>query len=142
VSFMYADDEDLRHDHAEAEKRYRRAAEEGDAASQYNLGVLSQAGQGVPQDYGEAVKWYRMAADQGYANAQFNLGAMYVNGQGVPQNYVEAHKWFSLAASTFGDSEVKKRYTAINARDLTAAAMTPEQISEAEELARQWRPAK
>ena len=51
-------------------KRYRKAAEQGDAAAQYNLGVCYHNGRGVLQDYHEAVKWYRKAAEQGYADAQ------------------------------------------------------------------------
>ena len=45
--------------------------------AQYNLGVMYDNGEGVPQDYKEAVKWYRLAAEQGNANAQTNLGNMY-----------------------------------------------------------------
>ena len=56
----------------------RSRAAEGDAAAQYDLGLMYALGwvEGVPQDYGEAVRWYRLAADQGHAAAQFNLGAM------------------------------------------------------------------
>jgi hypothetical protein len=39
-------------------------AEEGDAESQFRLGVMYETGQGVPQDYAEAVRWYRKAAQQ------------------------------------------------------------------------------
>ena len=66
--------------------------------AQYNLGVMYDKGQGVPQDYKTAVKWYRLAAEQGYAGAQYNLGTMYDNGQGVPQDYKTAVKWYRLAA--------------------------------------------
>ena len=55
-------------DYAEAVKCYRKAAEQGDAAAQYNLGVIYYNGEGVTQDYAEAVKWYRKAAEQGYAS--------------------------------------------------------------------------
>ena len=64
-------------DYAEAVKWYRKAADQGDAAAQFNLGVMYATGQGVPQDYAEAVKWYRKAAEQGHAGAQYNLGVMY-----------------------------------------------------------------
>ena len=47
-------------------KWYRLAAEQGYDIAQYNLGVMYENGQGVPQDYKEAVKWYRLAAEQGY----------------------------------------------------------------------------
>ena len=62
---------------------------------------------------------------------------MYSDGQGVPQNYVEAHKWFNVAASHFPASEAENRDHAVNARDAVAAKMTPEQIAEAQKLARE-----
>jgi hypothetical protein len=85
---------------------YRKAADQGDAKAQYNLGFMYDNGQGVPQNDAEAMKWYRKAADQGDAEAQFNLGLMYDNGQGVPQNYAEAMKWYRLAADQ-GDADAQ-----------------------------------
>jgi TPR repeat protein len=58
-------------DYAEAVKWFRKAADQGDAKAQLNLGFAYNTGQGVPQSSAEAVKWYRLAADQGYAGAQF-----------------------------------------------------------------------
>ena len=40
----------MRQDYAEALKWYRLAAEQGDAASQDNLGKMYASGEGVPQD--------------------------------------------------------------------------------------------
>ena len=51
----------------------RPLAEQGLAAAQYNLGVIYDKGQGVPEDNAEALKWYRLAAEQGDADAQNNL---------------------------------------------------------------------
>ena len=63
-------------DDAVAEKWYRKAAEQGSAEAQNNLGLMFVLGRGVPQDDVEAVKWYRKAAKQGYGPAQNNLGEM------------------------------------------------------------------
>jgi len=41
---------------------FRKAAEQGDAYSQCNLGALYANGQGVPQDYAEAYFWYSLGA--------------------------------------------------------------------------------
>mgnify|MGYP006343379143 CR=1 FL=1 len=84
--------------YAEAAKWYRKAAEQGNVAAQYNLGVCYKIGLGVQQDYAEAVKWYRKAAEQGLADAQYNLGYCYEAGQGVSQDYAEAVKWYRKAA--------------------------------------------
>jgi hypothetical protein len=66
--------------------------------AQFNLGLMYDKGQGVPQDYAEAAKWYRKAAEQGNAEAQYNLGMMYYAGQGVPQDHAVAAKWYRKAA--------------------------------------------
>jgi TPR repeat protein len=55
--------------YSQAVKWWRKAAEQGDARAQYNLGQMHREGQGVPQDYAEAVKWYRKAVEQGDADA-------------------------------------------------------------------------
>ena len=79
-------------------EQLRKAAEQGDASAQYNLGLSYATGEGVPQDYQEAVKWFRLAAEQGNAESQDILGFMYAEGRGMPQDYQEAVKWFRLAA--------------------------------------------
>jgi TPR repeat protein len=113
----------------------RANAEAGDAEDQYALGVMYDYGIGVPQDEAEAVRWYRLAADQGYADAQYFLGFMYGTGQGVPQDYVQAHMWYNLAASrTTGEA----RDDAVRNRDIVADVMTPDDLSEAQRLAREW----
>ena len=56
-------------DYAEAVKWYRKAAEQGYADAQYNLGSCYYNGKGVPQNYAEAVKWYCKAVGQGHADA-------------------------------------------------------------------------
>ena len=64
-----------------------------------------------------------------------SLADMYEKGQGIPQDYVEAHKWYNIVAATgmdiFGED-----------RDRLAKLMTPEQIAEAQKLAREWKPKK
>jgi TPR repeat protein len=120
-----------RGDYDTALHEWRPLAEEGDSAAQYNLGVMYDTGQGVPQDYTEAVKWYRKAALQGDSGSQVNLGVMYLLGHGVLQDYVQAHMWFNIAGAN-GDA------TGINNRDIVAEKMTPDQIAEAQKLAREW----
>ena len=110
-------------------------AEAGNAAAQYNLGVMYDNGQGVPQDDVEAVRWLRLAADQGYVSAQLALGVMYASGQGVPQDYVQAHMWFNLAASVMTGED---RERIVEIRDQIEEGLTPDGISEAQRLAREW----
>jgi hypothetical protein len=110
---------------------------EGVPLAQEWLGKMYYLGNGVPQNYVEAVKWYRKAAEQGHAESQLLLGTMYFTGQGVAQDYVTAHMWFNLASvGLTGET----RETAVGFRDQTASKMTPSQITEAQRLARKWRP--
>jgi TonB family protein len=123
-----------RGDYETALRLWRPLAEQGSARAQNNLGVLYENGKGVPQNVVEAVKWYRLAAEQGYAGAQNNLGLIYAIGRGgVPQDQLHAYMWFSLAADSLS-GEVGK--TVSGTRDVFAAAMTPQQISVAADMAR------
>ncbi len=65
---------------------------------------------------------------------------MYGIGQGVPQDYVQAHMWLNLAASRLPPGE--NRDLAVKNRDTIAKRMIPAQITEAEKLAREWKPKK
>ena len=53
---MYAGGREGRRDYGEAVKWYRKAADNGLAKAQYNLGVLYEIGQGVPRDESKAAK--------------------------------------------------------------------------------------
>ena len=46
-----------------------KAAAQGDAAAQYNLGVMYAEGEGVAKDTVKAVEWYKKAAAQGDKDA-------------------------------------------------------------------------
>ncbi len=60
---------------------------------------------------------------------------MYTKGRGVPQDYAEAHLWFNLAAAQGIELSSKNR-------DIIADKMSPAQITEAQRLAREWKPKK
>jgi hypothetical protein len=94
-------------------------------------------GTGVVRDYAEAVKWYRKAADQGNVKAQLLMGDMYYNGMSVPQDYVLALMWWNLSAA---GPKGQAQEMATKKRDKVAKAMTPQQIAEAQRLAREWKP--
>ena len=73
-----------------------------------------------------------LAAAGGAVEALYQLGLRYSTGHGVPQDLVIAHKWFNLAAMS-GSREAR------GIRAEIAQDMTPEQIAEAQRLAREWR---
>jgi TPR repeat protein len=118
-------------DHKEAVRWYRKAADQGDAAAQFNLALMYANGQGVAQDYKEAVKWYRKSAEQGVAAAQSNLGLMYSDGTGVLNDNVRAHMWYNVAGANGNKIGADNRV-------IIEKRMTPAQIAEAQKLAREW----
>src|ERR1051325_7551811 len=85
------------------EKQLLRAAEAGDAGSQYNLGIL--CGKGV-DDNGYAVagnrrqtlKWLLAAAEQGLPRAQLKLAEVYADAPDISGSHAAAGGWFLLAA--------------------------------------------
>ena len=155
--------------YAEAVKWFRKSAEQGDANGQHNLGCCFARGDGVPQNWVEAVKWFRKAAVQGHDGAQnnlgscyskgngaaidlreaarwyrkaaeqgepigqHNLGACYAEGEGVPRDYVEAYKWISLSEAQ-GYERARTEFPKLMRR------MTQNQIAEAQQLARAFKP--
>ena len=94
----------LFYSHAEMFKWFKKAAENGHAGAQNELGVLYKNGykigllRFIDRNYKEALKWFIKAAEEGNPDAQFNLGDMYQRGMGVSRNYEEALKLFIKAA--------------------------------------------
>lgn len=133
IGHMYYSGQGVLQDNSEAVNWYRRSAEKGNPDGQISLGSMYYQGLGVTKDQQEAARWYRMAADQGSATAQFYLGIMYREGQGVGQDLVQAYLWSRLAAD-------QERPGAKEDKELVAQRMSPAQIAEAEELAKNWKP--
>lgn len=121
---------------AQVFRQWLPAALAGDPVAQFELGRAYADGAGTLEDMAEAARWYKMAADQGSARAQRDLAILYNKGLGVPQDYVQAYVWFDLAAVRFGTG---RRYDqAMEMRNMMAAFLTPEQLSEAKRLSEEW----
>ena len=75
----------------------KRAADQGDADAQFNMGAMYYDGEGVQQDYQKAKQWYEKAAEKKDANAQYILGFMYEKGHGVRQDLATAKEWYGKA---------------------------------------------
>jgi len=133
LGILYHKGRGIPQDDVQARKWYGKAAAQGLAKAQFSLGTLYFNGEGGPKDYQEALRWFHRASDQGEALAQTKIAIMYDDGEGVPKDKVQAYKWFSLAAMN-GDKPAPML------RSLLAKEMTPEQIAEAEKLAKEWKP--
>ena len=75
------------------------AAERGDPAAMYNLGLLYSQGEGgLPQDYAAALHWLDKAARKKFPPAYYVLGIHHFNGLGVPLSRKNGVEWYFKAA--------------------------------------------
>lgn len=81
---------------------FQRAASQGLAEAQFQLGNMHAYGL-APVAAGEdpqrlAAQWYFEAARQGHAEAQYGLGILFLTGSGVVQSVLQARVWIERAA--------------------------------------------
>ncbi len=77
----------------------KRLAEEGDARSQYAMGILYENGiGGVARNQALAARWFLRAARRGYGGAQFRAGLYYEKGTGVERDQRKALFYYNNAA--------------------------------------------
>jgi TPR repeat protein len=118
-------------DDDEANRWFRRAADQGYSVAQFNLGYRYATGEGAQQNVVKAARWFRKAALQGSSDAQLLLGAAYIKGDGVQRDVVEAHMWIALSAEA-GNA---------NARDLLSRLdkqMPGSHVARARRLKAEW----
>jgi len=85
-------------DNQQAVYWYTKAAEQGLANAQFDLGRMYVTGKGVTQDVELGVAWQLKAAEQGLANAQFAIGKRYFLGVGLVQDHQQAQLMILKAA--------------------------------------------
>src|SRR5690554_502026 len=83
-------------------------AKKGNAQALYNLGYLTQTGQGTTKDEKKAVQLYEQAANKGYPVANYVLGKNYTGGTlGLKQDLNKAKQYLERASSAgFDDATV------------------------------------
>ena len=124
------------------EKRLIEAAEQGDAVSQCNLGILyanglDDNGYAVKGFRPHAVRWLLAAAKQGLPRAQIRLAEVYADAPDVGGSHASACGWFLLAAMGLHGVHL---HNARSGYERIAAHLTPAQIAEARRFARDWTP--
>jgi len=75
-----------------------KAANQGYAPAEYELGRIYLYGRGIPIDYAQALLWERKAAERGDPRAQRDLAYMYERGFGVAADPAQAAEWNRKAA--------------------------------------------
>ena len=90
---------------AAATRYYKRAAAQGFALAQFQLGVMTELGEcetdddDAPNAPGNAVSYYRAAGCQGLGVAWYYLASCYLDGVGVEQSLASARSYFVEAAA-------------------------------------------
>lgn len=103
LAWLYYHGHGVRESDALALQWFERAARQGLADAQFQLGNMYAYGlASLPPDADPqrlAAQWYFEAAQQGHADAQYSLGILFLTGSGVTLNVVEARKWIARAAA-------------------------------------------
>jgi TPR repeat protein len=120
------------------------AAKSGDAAAQFNLGVLYDSrvddnGYAIDGNRAEAMKWLLAAAEQGLPRAQSKLAEMYAGVSAVPEDFIHACAWFLLATRS---SRGIHRHRARSGYEHISSRLTSAQLARAKRLAGDWQPKK
>jgi len=105
VGLIYANGKGVAKDNYQAMVWYKKAAEQGNTAAQYNLAKLISQKPGKEDTRAqEKVKyWYEKAAEGGQKEAVNDLALLYLKGKGVKKNERKAFELFKKAAK-MGDS--------------------------------------
>lgn len=85
-------------DQTEAAGWYKKAAEAGDAESQFAIGRMYARGEGVPQVSTSAARWFARSAEGGHVLATFNCAILLERGEGVSTDPAAARGLFIKAA--------------------------------------------
>lgn len=94
----YFGEEGYRKNPARAFEYYAKAAQKGDALSEFNLAAMYLSGGGTMKDVGAARAWFEKAAMQHDYDAQYWLGQVYASGWGEnAPDPVLATGWYALA---------------------------------------------
>ena len=92
-------------DYAQAAFWCRKAAEQGFAPAQNNLGALYHHGHGVPQDDTQAVFWCRKAVEQGYTGEKYrDEAASHLTPADLSREQEPARKWFESTINPYVES--------------------------------------
>jgi TPR repeat protein len=118
------------------------AAKSGDAAAQFNLGVLYDSrlddnGYAIEGNREEAMKWLLAAAEQGLPRAQSRLAEMYAGVPAAAEDLIQACAWFLLATRS---SRGIHGHRARSGYERISSRLAPAQLTRAKRLAGDWQP--
>ena len=82
----------------EALSWYLAAAEQGNSAAQYKLGVLYNEGRGVPRNYAQAARWFRRATEPSHSYPREDLLTLCKAPGVLPADFEKTVIWLHAAA--------------------------------------------
>jgi len=82
----------------EAVRLYKIAADQGDLRAMVSLGLMTEAGRGVPANQTEALRLFEAAAKAGSADAKINLAVALFEGAGLQKDEARAVQLLNEAA--------------------------------------------
>lgn len=133
VATRYQFGREVSKDLSQAFSWYKKAADQGVAAAQLNVGRMLADGLGTSKNETLARNYLEKAASHGDNRASFNLALM----EEQKRNYVGAYQWYELSTrdgmldnKVINMSETKKTALASN--------LTPDQIRQAVNRADEW----
>lgn len=118
-------------DEQKAIKWFKLSVSNGNAQAARQLYFVYTQGYGVAQDYNESKKWLKLSAEMGDVKGQGILGGEYFLGRrGLVKDLVLSHMWLNISVANGGTRTFDK--------NMIERELTPDQIAEAQKLAREW----
>lgn len=118
-------------DYPKAFSLFMPLAQQGMAVAEYQIGLMTEQGQGTAANMSRAFEWYTKAAEKGVADAYYALGQLYSKGEVVAKDPAQAHALFDLAVK--GGNKVAKDWLRMEAERLDAIG-----LAKSREYAQQW----
>jgi uncharacterized protein len=87
-----------RGDYRAAARDWTTAANAGNGAAMYNLGVMSLTGKGASKDVNAAARWFKASAEAGHSGGMVNWALCRLNGFGTQKDEGDGFQWLQKAA--------------------------------------------
>ena len=87
-----------RADYRAALRDWTAAANQGNGAAMYNLGVMSLSGKGAAKDIAAAARWFKASAEAGHSGGMVNWALCRLNGFGTAKDERDGFGWLQRAA--------------------------------------------
>lgn len=117
IADKYIFNDRVENDEAKAFQFYERAAEYGEARSNFNVGAHYHRGDQVEVNIEKAVSYYQRAAELGHASAHRRLGRMYMEGEYFDLDWSKAKEHLEKALNL---DDTAKNYLTLARLDCTA----------------------